>query len=279
MNCDKNEVRYYLDGELRPPELEALEAHLGTCAECRAYYEQERKLQQALSCAKPLYAASPELRATIQAITAASAQRRAPVALRRRVERGLDLRRRWLVAAVGLMIAMVTFWYWRAAVEPAPSEFIHMAVDAHKRRLRGQLPLEVATDSPAEVNRWFNGKVDFRLELPAYTENEDYRLEGARLVSLGREYGACVVYTADARPVTLVVVSSRVAGARGGEDIALGRLRFHCTTMDGFKVISWVDHGMTYALVSDLKGRGERSCVVCHGGAKELFQPLAPLNP
>ncbi len=126
-----------------------------------------------------------------------------------------------------------------------------------------------------EVSRWFRGKVEFSVDLPEYGGDVDNRLEGGRLVSFGREYGACVVYTAEARPVTLVVISSRVSGARGREEIEVGRLRFHCSRIDGLKVVSWVDDGKTYALVSDLKGRGEGSCVVCHSGDKELFQPLA----
>lgn len=277
MGCDRSEIQYYLDNELRSPELEVLEAHLAACADCRSYYEQECRLQKAISDAKPLYTASPQLRAAVESITKVATVHPTPADLRRRVERSLSLRRgrKWLAVAALLLIAVSVLWQMSRA--PSVPEFIRMAVDTHQRRLRGQLPLEVATSSPSEVSRWFDGKVSFRLELPAYA-GEGYRLEGARLVGLGRDYCAYIGYMAGSRPVTMLVASSSTASATGGEEITLGRLRFHCTTVDSFKVISWVDHGITYALVSDLEGRGERSCVVCHADPR-LYQSLAPLNP
>lgn len=278
MSCDRTEVQYYLDGELQSPELEALEAHLAVCVDCRSCYEQELALQKLLSDAKPLHTASPQLRANVEAIIRGSTARPTPAALRQRVERSLNPRiDRKLLFTAALLIAVAVLWQLR---QPASvPEFVRMAVDTHQRRLRGQLPLEVASSSPLEVSRWFDGKVGFRLELPKYPENRDYRLEGARLVSLGRDYGAYIGYRAGTRPVTLVVASSSAASATGGEEIMLGRLRFHCTTVDGFKVIAWVDHGLTYALVSDLEGRGERSCAVCHADSDRLYRPLASLNP
>jgi anti-sigma factor RsiW len=44
------------DGELRPEEAEAFEAHRGTCAECRAAFQTERAWRESMEVAAPLSA-------------------------------------------------------------------------------------------------------------------------------------------------------------------------------------------------------------------------------
>jgi hypothetical protein len=55
-------------------------------------------------------------------------------------------------------------------------------------------------------------------------------------------------------------------------------LTFHFNSIFGFKVITWSDRGLTYALVSDLEERGLQSCIVCHQGTKDrdLIEGLKP---
>jgi len=61
-----------------------------------------------------------------------------------------------------------------------------------------------------------------------------------------------------------------------GEVVASGNLRFHVESLDGLKVITWTDNGLTYALASDLEVGGARSCLVCHG-SPEGRRKVAPL--
>ena len=78
------------------------------------------------------------------------------------------------------------------------------------------------------------------------------------------------------RPISLVITSNRVATPAGGEEIQARGLTFHYNSIDGLKVLTWSDRGLTYALVSDLEERGQQSCVVCHHGTKDqdLIEPL-----
>jgi ribose 1,5-bisphosphokinase PhnN len=80
------------------------------------------------------------------------------------------------------------------------------------------------------------------------------------------------------RPISLVITSQTLAEATGGEQIKARGLTFHYNAIDGLKVITWSDRGLTYALVSDLDERGQQSCVVCHQGAKDrdFIDPLKP---
>ncbi len=149
-----------------------------------------------------------------------------------------------------------------------------MAVDTHQRHLRGQLPFEITSDSPTAISDWFKGKVSFRVEeLPNYQEESGqeklYQLEGARLVSFHNDYAAYVAYEMNRKPITLVMTSEGVAKPSGGEEIVYKNITFHYDSIDGLKVITWSDRGLTYALVSDLEERGQQSCVVCHTGTKD----------
>jgi hypothetical protein len=45
-----------------------------------------------------------------------------------------------------------------------------------------------------------------------------------------------------------------------------------------FKVFTWTNHGVTYALVSSLAGSVRHACLVCHQNMADFsqFQPRAP---
>ena len=115
--------------------------------------------------------------------------------------------------------------------------------------------------------------VPFRLALPDYPlapgEVKPYHLEGGRLVSFQRDYAAYVAYRMGDEPVSLLVTSSGAVRPRGGEIVTSGALRFHVESLAGLNVITWTDKSLTYALASDEKMPGARSCLVCHGSPAE----------
>jgi hypothetical protein len=125
-------------------------------------------------------------------------------------------------------------------------------------------------------------KVNFSVKLPNYQESSGqeklYVLEGARLVNFQDEYAAYVAYQMKERPISLVITSASAVEPTGGEVIAAGGLKFHYNAIDGLKVLTWSDRGLTYALVSDLEERGQQSCIVCHEGTKDrdFIEPLKP---
>jgi hypothetical protein len=76
----------------------------------------------------------------------------------------------------------------------------------------------------------------------------------------------------------LVITADATAQPSGGEEIKARGLTFHYNAIQGLKVITWSDRGLTYALVSDLEERGQQSCIVCHQGTKDQ-DFIAPLKP
>jgi len=157
-----------------------------------------------------------------------------------------------------------------------------MAAETHLRHMRGQLPLETESTDPQQISSWFVNKVNFSVKLPNYQESSGqeklYTLEGARLVNYQKDYVAYVAYKMKERPISLVVTSDSLARPWGGEEIQARGLTFHYNAIDGLKVLTWSDRGLTYALVSDLEERGQQSCIVCHEGTKDrdLLEPLKP---
>ena len=279
--CDdiRGRLTLYLDDELRGEERAKVEAHLSDCESCASLFNRELNFLNAVRESAPLHAAPPELRAKIQQMLKVSGA----AAEESRPQRGLRLS--WImVAAAVLVLLLAPLAVWRVVKQTGarqPSSFALMAADTHLRHMRGQLPLETESENPQQISSWFLGKVNFKVQLPNYQESSGqeklYTLEGARLVGYQNDYAAYVAYRMKDRPISLVITSSSVAKPSGGEEIAGGNLTFHYNAIDGLKVLTWSDRGLTYALVSDLEERGQQSCIVCHQGANQNF--IEPLKP
>jgi anti-sigma factor RsiW len=297
--CDeiRAQMTFYLDDELQSSERAALETHLRVCEACRRLFDSERLFLDAIRGSQPLHIAPPEFRARVEQVLADTpAPHEAPPGLRHRVlwslwppasaASALMYPRRVVAAAavvaVALLIGMWGVSEYRKQRPNPPSEFALMAVDTHQRHLRSQLPLEIVSDVPERISAWFAGKVPFSVKLPNYQESSGqeklYNLEGARLVGYKNDYAAYVAYKMRMQPISLVVTSEAVAQPSGGEEIVSKGLTFHYDSIQGLKVITWSDRGLTYALVSDLAERGQQSCIVCHQGTKDqdFIESLKP---
>jgi len=299
-NCEEilDRMTLYLDDELEARECGDIKVHLAGCDSCRASFDSEQRLLESVRGLRPLHVAPPELRARVEKlVNNLPPARVAPIELRARISRALEhpssrslglLRSRQVIAlAAVLAVAMlVSFWQLRrngrAPILHGPSEFALMAADTHQRHIRGQLPLELVTDVPEQISNWFTGKVPFTVKLPNYQESsgqeKTYRLEGARLVGYKNDYASYVAYQMRTRPISLVVTSDKVAQPADGEQIVAKGITFHYNSINGLKVLTWSDRGLTYALVSDLEERGQQSCVVCHQGVKDkdFIESLKP---
>ena len=291
------QMTFYLDDELQGVERSALETHLRGCNACQLIFDSERRFLDAIRGAQPLHIAPPELRASVERVLANTpSPDGASPELRKRVRRSLlrfgsatsglvPARPVVAAAALAAVALLISIWglteYRRPRTRP-PSDFALMAVDTHQRHLRSQLPLEIVSEVPEQISAWFAGKVPFSLKLPNYQESSGqeklYNLEGARLVGYKNDYAAYVAYKMRMQPISLVVTSETVAQPSGGEEIASKGLTFHYDSIQGLKVITWSDRGLTYALVSDLEERGQQSCIVCHQGTRDrdFIESLKP---
>ena len=279
-NCEniRERLTLYLDNELQGDERAAIEAHVESCNSCASFVEKELTFLNAVRKSGRAHVVSPELKARVAEILSGPKQ---PLVRSRRL--------RWaLPIAAALLVLLLPVVIWRVMRQQdhpehgVPSAFATMAAEHHLRHVRGQLPLEVESSNPKDISDWFENKVKFNVKLPSYQETSGqeilYTLEGARLVNYQNDYAAYVSYHMKDRPISLVITSELLAQPSGGEEIKSQGLMFHYNAIDGLKVITWSDRGLTYALVSDLEERGQQSCYVCHQGTKDqdFIEPLKP---
>jgi hypothetical protein len=171
---------------------------------------------------------------------------------------------------------------WSAAL--SGPKFAELAADTHREYVDGRLVLDVHSDSQQMVNHWFEGKTQFAVSVPASPaapgEERPFHLKGARLVRVGGQTAAYIAYQMQSDPVSLVIIPESVAVASGGTQLSFKKVNFHYAMFEGYKVVTWSVHGLTYALVSKEGNRTQRSCMVCHSAMKDrdLSQTPTPLD-
>jgi len=179
-----------------------------------------------------------------------------------------------LVLIVGLLVAMPR----SSRIPFSGAKFAEFAVDTHRQHAQGKLSLALRTGSEPDVNTWLKAKAPFSIALPASPieigEERPYVLEGAQLVRVGGKAAAYIAYqvripTLQTAATSLIVAPDSVAVASGGIKVDFKKVSFHYATVQGYKVVTWTVHGLTYALVSEEGNSTQRSCMVCHSAMKD----------
>ena len=88
---------------------------------------------------------------------------------------------------------------------------------------------------------------------------------GARVVNHKGSIAALVTYdTPKNEKMSLLIASGDSAVVAGGDEIRFGSLTFHYRNDGTLKVITWSNHGLSYALVSTIAGSSREPSLVCH---------------
>jgi anti-sigma factor RsiW len=167
--------------------------------------------------------------------------------------------------------------------------FADFAVNTHRQHAQGKLTLDLRSGSQRDVNEWLRAKSPFSVALPVSLteagEQRPYDLEGAQLVRVGGKTAAFIAYQVkmprlQTAASSLLVTPDSVAVASGGIEVDFKKVSFHYATVEGYKVVTWSVHGLTYALVSEEGNDTQRSCMVCHSAMKDrdLSQTPGPLR-
>jgi len=153
------------------------------------------------------------------------------------------------------------------------SKLAEFAVSTHRQYVQGSLALDIRSDSQQALNEWFKTRSQFPLVLPASPaaagEERPYRLLGARLVQVRGKTAEYIAYQMQTGPVGLMVTPDSVAVASGGVVIDFKKVSFHYGMVEGYKVVTWSIHGLTYALVSQEGNSAQQSCMVCHSAMRD----------
>jgi len=182
---------------------------------------------------------------------------------------------RWLVPAVAMMVIIGVLGTIPSLSRKPLSgpKFAEFAVHNHRQHAQGSLALDVHSESQQALNEWFRTKLPFSLTLPASLpapgEERPYRLEGARILTVSGKTAAYIAYQMQSGSVSLMVVPDSVAVASGGTRVDYKKVSFHYEMVDGYKVVTWSVHGLTYAQVSQEGNSTQRSCMVCHSAMRD----------
>jgi anti-sigma factor RsiW len=266
----------YMDNDLQGQELNDFLTHLEACADCRSRLEAEWALSHLLHRSRPLYSAPAPLRSRVSAAVMQYAESPAEAGIYQSMLRILQTLlyppRRVLstrmLALVVLLLGFLFAFVPRVVRQVRAASYVEAAVATHRSYVDGNRPLTLRTNSPELVTAWFADKVPFHFRLPnaqsAPNATPSYRLTGASLVNYRGNPAALVMYEKESQTISLLVASSESAVVAGGDEVRSGTLAFHYRTDDGFKVITWSNHGLSYALVSSVPGSARESCLVCH---------------
>ncbi|MCJ2016557.1 anti-sigma factor [Methylobacterium sp. E-065] len=236
----------YIDGELSPGEVLAMERRLAAEPELRATADRLRDLSASLRETLPGAPAPESLRGrVVQTIGFVDA---AP-------DRNGSGSWRALAAtlvfgiAVGAAIGGGAVYRDQQGAAPTTSEAV---LASHLRGLAAPQPFDIASSDGHVVKPWFNGRTLLAPDAPDLAD-QGFPLIGGRIDIVAGKPVPTLVYRHDRHVISVTVVPA-TAGPPEGEE-----------RRDGSTILRWNAGDLTYWVVSDLNARALRSFI-------DLFQ-------
>jgi anti-sigma factor RsiW len=219
-------VHAYVDGELDPANVIAIEQRLA--AEPKLAAEQARvvALRRALRERLPQEAAPPSLDARVRRTVGLTAARARPT---------------WLALAASVMLAIFASsgGTWYALQPPAGEGTAEAVIAGHLRALMAPQPIDVASSDRHTVKPWFNGRIP---QAPRVIDlaQDGFPLLGGRVDVVGRTPVPSLVYGRRQHLISLTAIPDA--------SVAIDKSQ----SARGYNVIAWTADGVTYWAVSDL---------------------------
>ncbi len=245
MDCRKA-IEYledFLEERLGEGQASALGAHLNFCSGCAAEFHLQEEMKAAVRQMATRHAASPQLRASLRQTQA-----------RRVVAQWVQ----WWVPATGflLVLGLGTALYLASAParSSAPPVLVVEVVNDYIRFTQRARPEEIGGSDPHQLIKWFQGRLDFGLDLPVEGPKE-FQLVGGDLSYFLDRKVACLLYRKGRHIVTLSVLRREGVDVPKGTSMTATGTPLHLASHRGFTVIVWQRNDLLYALVSDLTGQ------------------------
>jgi anti-sigma factor RsiW len=271
-------IQLLVDDELAGLERESLISHIIDCPNCQKELKEAQVFSARVRSARPQVEAPEGLREKILSnVNNSSSQ---------------SIRAYWrpLAAAAMFVIALgvvLSLSYLRR--ESRAKSFIETAIAEHHVSGNGG-SLDVESSSPEVVAAWFAQRVSFPFRMAndgiAADDRAKYTLVGGRLVTFGGQPAALVEFRTQSNRVSMLVSSNKLATATVGKVTLSAGLKLHATNMGGLHVATWVNKGLTYALISPIAMGTNSSCSSCHRdapsvttAAKSSHDPFLHMRP
>ncbi|MDQ3136445.1 MAG: hypothetical protein M3Q93_02530 [Gemmatimonadota bacterium] len=232
MDCGRTRRLLWPDTGPREATAEVVVAreHAAGCEECSRFLDDMRRVGERIRQEAPRPTAPAEVRnrlfkAIARARTASGATTQATW-LRRRLVPGI-------VAALVSWLGYLAVWNGSSDGNDALGSIV-------EDRLRSQKGAGLASSDSLQVAHWLAERLPFAVQVPIFPEA---KLTGARLLVDNRQAGAVVEYLVHGRVLTYYVLPGGRVGFQ--REIRLA-------SRDGYRVASWIDAGLTHALVATL---------------------------
>jgi anti-sigma factor RsiW len=226
-----------LDGELQGAERAALEAHIASCAGCRAAWEalaaESRRVRALAGAYEPSAALRPRIMSALDAADRAEADRMPPPRRTRALSPALAIAAALVLLLVGAVAGYLV------AQEPVEQRLSADVTSAHLRVQFGDKLVDVASSDRHTVKPWFNGRVDHAPPVEDLTE-EGFRLVGGRVDYVGERRVAVLVYRHRQHAIDLYAWPESTPRAPAA------------ATRRGYNLRSWSQDGMAFWAISDL---------------------------
>lgn len=209
MDCSsaRDLLPLYFDGELDRAAGREFEAHLDTCADCRAALIELDALRRSLRTDAPRYAAPQALRERIK--------NGSP---RNLVTRARNPHARWLALAASWALAFVAggavIPLWQSHRDSVDEQTTHDLFASHWRALVATSPVDVISTDRHTVKPWFAGKVAQAPLVQDFVE-QGFALLGGRIDYVGSERVPVLVYRHGQHLIDVFVLPQAIAAAVG----------------------------------------------------------------
>lgn len=266
----KHKLSAYCHRELSPEEGRRVAEHLSSCPACRKELE-EIKFGIHLAENLPLAAAPEPLWNSLET----ALDKLSPVAFTARLRfSGAPWPRVSVAIAFLLLVAVGIGWYLGirerlhlTLTAAAPSKFEAAAIEAHNRRLQGQMEWDLGSSAPRQLRDWLQARSGLDAHIPDERPLEDegrLRILGVKLIIAAGAPAAVVGYEVNSQPVTLVTARLRDLPQPPKEGFLSKDIVYRLDRASGHKVLNWGADGQAYVIISDLPGFGQQGCFLCH---------------
>ena len=236
LSCEEiqRSIPWLLDDELDAEQSLEVEAHLGTCGDCRAQLERQGHLRLALRRAAASIAVPVSMRVRIHDV----------MERERRAQTGWN--KAWpAVAAAAILLSFI----WKGASGGFAGDLEELAL-RHAR----DLPMDVVAPDAGEVQTYLSGKLPFAVRIPTLSADEPMKLLGGRVIQMNDRDAAYLRYDTPHGRVSMVVYQD-VANQEMSEVAPLynlGNRQVMLKRVRGYTAAKWKASGLVYSVVSDL---------------------------
>jgi len=244
MSCERWEekISAYIDSEVPADEIDALDAHLQSCAHCATEAFAQLKMKQLVSNTGKRYLPSREFREKVRRKTFGRAPARVAW--------------RWWPAAalaVAMLIAIFIGIDYRRALIESDRKLAEIA-DLHVTALASAAPVDVVSSDRHTVKPWFEGRIPFSFNLPEL-QNTQFILLGGRVTYVNQLPGAHLLYQIRKHRISVYIFQDR-------PELGLPHTDGKVINTKSFHLESWADAGLRYYVIGDVGSEDLES--LCH---------------